>query len=96
MAARVAAIRRFLADSGQDLHAPTDPEHMKIRDEIYHYWGTAWATIGLLETLESQALKSLTRRWVKSTITNQSRLTARVQIERPGLEGTSVTSTNGT
>jgi hypothetical protein len=24
---------------------------MKVRDEIYHYWGTAWATIGLLETL---------------------------------------------
>src|SRR5262249_37750864 len=27
------------------------PERMKVRDEIYHYWGTAWATIGLLETL---------------------------------------------
>ena len=30
---------------------PTEPERMKVRDEIYHYWGTAWATIGLLETL---------------------------------------------
>ncbi|MDB5386780.1 MAG: squalene-hopene cyclase, partial [Planctomycetaceae bacterium] len=30
---------------------PADPERMKVRDEIYHYWGTAWATIGLLETL---------------------------------------------
>src|SRR6476619_621831 len=30
---------------------PTVPEQMKVRDEIYHYWGTAWATIGLLETL---------------------------------------------
>ena len=30
---------------------PVDPERMKVRDEIYHYWGTAWATIGLLETL---------------------------------------------
>ena len=30
---------------------PTDPKQMKVRDEIYHYWGTAWATIGLLETL---------------------------------------------
>jgi len=30
---------------------PTNPEQMKVRDEIYHYWGTAWATIGLLETL---------------------------------------------
>lgn len=28
-----------------------DPERMKVRDEIYRYWGTAWATIGLLETL---------------------------------------------
>src|SRR3954447_4760300 len=30
---------------------PADPKRMQIRDEIYHYWGTAWATIGLLETL---------------------------------------------
>lgn len=30
---------------------PADPERMKVRDEIYHYWGTGWATIGLLETL---------------------------------------------
>ena len=30
---------------------PTEPVQMKVRDEIYHYWGTAWATIGLLETL---------------------------------------------
>ena len=29
----------------------TDPERLKVRDELYHYWGTAWATIGLLETL---------------------------------------------
>ena len=29
----------------------TDPERLKGRDEIYHYWGTAWAAIGLLETL---------------------------------------------
>ena len=28
-----------------------DPERLKVRDEIYHYWGTAWAAIGLLETL---------------------------------------------
>lgn len=28
-----------------------DPERLKVRDEIYHYWGTAWAVIGLLETL---------------------------------------------
>jgi squalene-hopene/tetraprenyl-beta-curcumene cyclase len=29
-----------------------DPERLKARDEIYHYWGTAWAAIGLLETLQ--------------------------------------------
>src|SRR5262245_21634483 len=30
---------------------PTEPERLIVRDEIYRYWGTAWATIGLLETL---------------------------------------------
>jgi hypothetical protein len=30
---------------------PGDPQQMKVRDEIYRYWGAAWATIGLLETL---------------------------------------------
>jgi len=29
----------------------TDPERLKVRDEIYRYWGTAWAVIGLLEAL---------------------------------------------
>ena len=29
----------------------TVPERLKVRDEIYHYWGTAWAVLGLLETL---------------------------------------------
>ena len=29
----------------------TEPERLKARDEIYHYWGTAWAAIGLLETI---------------------------------------------
>ena len=29
----------------------TDPERLQARDEIYHYWGTAWSAIGLLETL---------------------------------------------
>ncbi|MCY2965269.1 MAG: hypothetical protein NT069_16825, partial [Planctomycetota bacterium] len=29
----------------------TDRERLKARDEIYHYWGTAWAVIGLIETL---------------------------------------------
>ncbi len=30
----------------------TEPERLKARDEIYHYWGTAWVAIGLLETLD--------------------------------------------
>ncbi len=30
----------------------TDPERLKVRDEIYHYWGTAWAALGLMETLD--------------------------------------------
>ena len=29
----------------------TDPKRLIVRDEIYHYWGTAWVAIGLLETL---------------------------------------------
>lgn len=33
----------------------TDPERLKARDEIYHYWGTAWAALGLLETLTPAA-----------------------------------------
>jgi len=28
-----------------------EPERLKARDEIYHYWGTAWVAIGLLESL---------------------------------------------
>ena len=34
----------------------TDPERLIVRDEIYHYWGTAWAAIGLLESLEPDAV----------------------------------------
>src|SRR6476469_10724348 len=93
MAARVAAIRRFLADSGQELHETyrsrthESPRrnlpllgHSLGHDRIV---GNAWKV---------RLLKSLSRRWAKSAITNQSRLTACVQIERPGLEGTSATS----
>lgn len=29
----------------------TKSESLTARDEIYHYWGTAWATLGLLETI---------------------------------------------
>ncbi|MEI8380512.1 MAG: prenyltransferase/squalene oxidase repeat-containing protein [Planctomycetota bacterium] len=29
-----------------------EPERLKARDEIYHYWGTAWAAIGLLESVD--------------------------------------------
>src|SRR5262249_36383507 len=93
MAARVAAIRRFLADSGQELHedhrsqTPESPRrnlplrgHSLGHDRIV---GNAWKV---------RLLKSLSRRWAKSAIANQSRRTACVQIERPGLEGTSATS----
>src|SRR4051794_30545284 len=96
MAARVAAIGRFLADSGQELHElhrSRTPEssrrHLRLlglrvgRDRAA---GNAWKV---------RILKSLSRRWAKSAITNQSRLTACVQIERPGLEGSSVTSHEG-
>ena len=31
----------------------TVPERPEARDEIYHYWGTAWCAIGLLETLKA-------------------------------------------
>jgi squalene-hopene/tetraprenyl-beta-curcumene cyclase len=34
----------------------TEPERLKARDEIYHYWGTAWVSIGLLETLGKSGL----------------------------------------
>lgn len=34
----------------------TDAERLKARDEIYHYWGTAWVAIGLLETLGQSGL----------------------------------------
>ena len=29
----------------------TDPARWKVRDEIYHYWGTGWVVLGLLETV---------------------------------------------
>ncbi len=32
----------------------TDPERLQVRDEIYHYWGTGWVAIGLLETLRER------------------------------------------
>src|SRR6478736_1894126 len=93
MAARVAAIRRFLADSGQELHEDhrsQTPEgsrrnlpllgHSLGHDRIA---GNAWKV---------RLLKSLSRRWAKSAITNQSILTACDQIERPGMAGTSVIS----
>src|SRR5262249_19531217 len=93
MAARVAAIRRFLADSRQELHEvhrSQTPEGSRRNLPLlghrvgrYRAAGNAWKV---------RHLKSLSRRWAKSAIANQSRLTAYVQIERPGLEGTSVTS----
>lgn len=59
--AEIQPARRFLLNSQQpdgswltaskNISNTTDPERLKARDEIYHYWGTAWATLGLLETL---------------------------------------------
>ncbi len=37
--------------ASKNISNTTDPERLKARDEIYHYWGTAWATLGLLESL---------------------------------------------
>lgn len=37
----------------KNISKSTEPERLKARDEIYRYWGTAWAAIGLLETLGS-------------------------------------------
>lgn len=41
----------------------TEPERLKARDEIYHYWGTAWAAIGLLETLSPPKPVRFIREW---------------------------------
>jgi hypothetical protein len=61
--AEIQSARSFLLTSQQpdgSWHTPskyisdtTDPERLNARDEIYHYWGTAWATLGLLESLAS-------------------------------------------
>src|SRR5437588_1485900 len=93
MAARVAAMRRFLADSRQELHEvhrSRTPDRSRQNLPLlghrvgrHRAAGNAWKV---------RPLKLLSRRWAKSAIANQSRLTACVQIERPGLEGTSVTS----
>lgn len=59
--AEIQSARRFLLTSQQPdgswitaskyISNTTDPERLEARDEIYHYWGTAWATLGLLESL---------------------------------------------
>jgi hypothetical protein len=41
--------------SAKNISNTTVPERLKARDEIYHYWGTAWSAIGLLETLPAAA-----------------------------------------
>jgi len=57
----IANARKYLLNSQQadgswltqsrNISNTTVPERLAARDEIYHYWGTAWATLGLLETL---------------------------------------------
>src|SRR5262249_55341690 len=97
MAARVAAIRRFLADSRQELHevhrSQTPVRSRRNLPLLGHRVGRHRAAGNAWKV---RLLKSLSRRWAKSAIANQSRLTACVQIERPGLEGTSVTSSEVT
>ncbi len=60
-AAVILAARKFLLQAQQpdgswltpskSITLATDETRLKARDEIYHYWGTAWAALGLLETL---------------------------------------------
>ena len=57
--------RKFLLASQQadgswltpakNISKSTDPARLKVRDEIYHYWGPGWAALGLLETLSKAA-----------------------------------------
>src|SRR3954463_3428255 len=75
MAARVAAIRRFLADSRQELHEvhrSRTPDRSRQNLPLlghrvgrHRAAGNAWKV---------RLLKSLSRRWAKSVIANQSRL----------------------
>lgn len=37
--------------SAKNISNTTVPERLAARSEIYHYWGTAWSVLGLLETL---------------------------------------------
>lgn len=39
----------------KNISKTTVRERLNVRDEIYHYWGTAWAALGLLETLPTNA-----------------------------------------
>src|SRR3982074_3685360 len=75
MAARVAANRRFLADSRQELHEvhrSQTPDRSRQNLPLlghrvgrHRAAGNAWKV---------RLLKSLSRRWAKSAIANQSRL----------------------
>src|SRR5436309_11428441 len=93
MAAHVAAIRRFLADSRQELHevhrSQTPDRSRRNLPLLGHRVGRHRAAGNAWKV---RLLKSLSRRRAKSAIANQSRLTACVQFERPGVEGTSATS----
>ncbi len=57
-AARMFLLRSQQSDGSwltpsRNITRSTEPERLEARDEIYHYWGTAWAAIGLLETLDT-------------------------------------------
>ncbi|MCX7422549.1 MAG: terpene cyclase/mutase family protein [Planctomycetia bacterium] len=50
----------------KNISKTTVPERLKVRDEIYHYWGTAWAALGLLETLPASGSSTTAIRSSKS------------------------------
>ena len=48
----------WLTPAKRTSRSPPILNALKVRDELYHYWGTAWVTIGLLgNAWESQALE---------------------------------------
>jgi hypothetical protein len=61
---RIVRGQRYLVSSQQadgswltparNISNTTVPERLQARDEIYHYWGTAWAVLGLLETMPAK------------------------------------------
>src|SRR5436190_23448224 len=86
MAARVAAIRRFLADSGQVLHESCRSRTHESPRRNLPLLGHSLGHDGIAGNVwKVRLLKSLSRSRVKTAITNRSRRIACVPIERPGI-----------